>query len=145
MPAPRVITTLSSLSARTRSSEERKASHSGRFQQLRMYGRLSVMRATPASASRSRMSSGHSLMMFHVSDMRSLRAVTVLLRDAPSHVQRRRSERRAILGIAEASLTIPQRMQVSHQAVEPLLQHVSADLRGLDVGVAEQRLHDTQV
>lgn len=44
----------------------------GSFQQLRFSGRLRVMRATPASSSRSRISSGHSLSTFHVSDMRFL-------------------------------------------------------------------------
>ena len=36
-------------------------------------------------------------------------------------------------------------MQVAHQAFQPFLQHVGIDLRGRDVGVAEQRLHDAQV
>src|SRR5215510_6473661 len=68
------MTILSSLSARMMSSDSRKAWHSGRFQELRFSGRLSVMRATPASASRSRMSSGHSLSVFHWSGMRFLHA-----------------------------------------------------------------------
>ena len=38
-----------------------------------------------------------------------------------------------------------QRMQVAHQALEALLQHVGVDLRGRDVGVPEQRLHHPQV
>ena len=40
---------------------------------------------------------------------------------------------------------IRQRMQVAHQALQPLLQHMGVDLRRRDVGMAEQRLHDAQV
>src|SRR5437868_1782935 len=65
------MTTLSSLSARMMSSDWRNALQSGRFQQLRFSGRLSVIRATPASASRSRMSSGHSFMACQSSAIRS--------------------------------------------------------------------------
>src|SRR6185503_14811805 len=36
-------------------------------------------------------------------------------------------------------------MQIAHQALQPLLQHMRVDLRGRDVGVAEQRLHRAQV
>ena len=36
-------------------------------------------------------------------------------------------------------------MQVAHQTLQPLLEHVSVDLRGGNIGVAEERLHDTQV
>jgi len=36
-------------------------------------------------------------------------------------------------------------MQIAHKAFEPLFQHVGIDLRGRDVGVAEQRLHHAQV
>ena len=36
-------------------------------------------------------------------------------------------------------------MQVAHQALQPLLDHMGIDLRRRDVGVAEQRLHDSQV
>src|ERR1700731_3768787 len=35
-------------------------------------------------------------------------------------------------------LRLRQRMQVAHQALEALLQHVGIDLRGRDVGVSEQ-------
>ena len=42
-------------------------------------------------------------------------------------------------------LFLRQRMQVAHQALQPLLDHMGVDLRGRDVGVAEQRLHDAQV
>src|SRR3954470_6949557 len=82
------MTILSSLSARMMSSDSRKAWHSARFQELRFSGRFSVMRATPASVSRSRMSSGHSLRIFHWSDMRFLRAgFAPLLRGVQSDVQ----------------------------------------------------------
>src|SRR5215469_18933643 len=60
------MTTLSSLSARMSSSASMKARQSGRFQQLRLSGRLRMMRATPAPLSRSRMSSGHSLSLTQV-------------------------------------------------------------------------------
>ena len=43
------------------------------------------------------------------------------------------------------SLLLRQRVQVAHQAFEPLLQDMRVDLRGRYVGVAEQRLHDAQV
>ena len=36
-------------------------------------------------------------------------------------------------------------MQVTHQAFEPLLDHMGIDLRGRDIGMAEQRLHDAQI
>ena len=36
-------------------------------------------------------------------------------------------------------------MQIAHEAFEPLFQHVGIDLRGRDVGVAEQRLHHAQI
>ena len=43
------------------------------------------------------------------------------------------------------SLFLRQRMQVAHQALQPLLDHMGVDLRGRDVGMAEQRLHDAQI
>src|SRR5712691_9251840 len=55
------MTTLSSRSARTTSRAARKATQSAWFHAFRLSGRLSVIRATPASSSRSRTSSGHSL------------------------------------------------------------------------------------
>jgi len=45
----------------------------------------------------------------------------------------------------EASLLLRQRMQVAHQALEPFLDHMGVDLRGRDVGMAEQRLNDAQI
>ena len=42
-------------------------------------------------------------------------------------------------------LLLRQRMQIADQALQPLLHHMGVDLRGRDVGVAEQRLHDAQV
>ena len=45
----------------------------------------------------------------------------------------------------EASLLLRQWMQVAHQALEPLLDHMGVDLRGRDVGMAQQRLHDAQI
>src|SRR6476659_7133858 len=36
-------------------------------------------------------------------------------------------------------------MQVSHQALEPVIEHVGIDLRGRDVRVAEELLHDPKV
>ena len=36
-------------------------------------------------------------------------------------------------------------MQVAHQRLQPFLQHMGIDLRGGDVGVAEQSLHHAQV
>ena len=47
--------------------------------------------------------------------------------------------------VAVRRLRLRQRVQIAHQALEPLLQHMGVDLRGRDVGVAEQRLHDAQV
>src|SRR5215831_11176277 len=38
-----------------------------------------------------------------------------------------------------------QRMQVAHQALQPLLDHMGVDLGRGDIGVAEQGLHDAQV
>src|SRR5216683_6086058 len=40
---------------------------------------------------------------------------------------------------------LSQRMQVAHQALEPLRQHMGVDLRRGDIGMAEQRLHHPQV
>src|SRR5215813_10614093 len=40
---------------------------------------------------------------------------------------------------------LSQRVQVAHQALEPLRQHMGIDLRRRDIGMAEQRLHDPQV
>ena len=42
-------------------------------------------------------------------------------------------------------LPFPQRVQIPHQALEPLLQHMGVDLRRRNVGVAEQGLHDAEV
>src|SRR5260221_3319856 len=42
-------------------------------------------------------------------------------------------------------LLLRQRMQVTHQTFKTLLDHMGVDLRGRDVGVAEQRLHDAQI
>ena len=36
-------------------------------------------------------------------------------------------------------------MQIAHQALQPFLQHMRVNLRGRDVGVAEQRLHHAEV
>jgi hypothetical protein len=36
-------------------------------------------------------------------------------------------------------------MQVAHQALQALFHHMGIDLRGRDIGVAEQRLHDAQI
>ena len=44
-----------------------------------------------------------------------------------------------------ASIVFRQRVQVAHQALEPFLQHMGVDLRGRDVGVAEQGLHHAQI
>ena len=38
-----------------------------------------------------------------------------------------------------------ERMQVAHQALEALLNHVCVNLRGGNIGMAEQSLHDTQI
>src|SRR6185295_10110615 len=43
------------------------------------------------------------------------------------------------------SLFLRQRVQVAHQAFQPLLDHMGIDLGGRDVGMAEQRLYDAQV
>ena len=42
-------------------------------------------------------------------------------------------------------LLLRQRMQVAHQALQALLDHMGIDLRGRNIGVAEQRLHDAQI
>ena len=44
-----------------------------------------------------------------------------------------------------AKLLFCQWMQVAHQALQALLDHMGIDLRGRDIGMAEQRLDDTQV
>jgi len=44
-----------------------------------------------------------------------------------------------------AALLLRQRMQVANQALQPLLDHMGIDLRGRDIGVAEQRLHDARM
>ena len=36
-------------------------------------------------------------------------------------------------------------MQVADQAFQPLLQHMGVDLRGRNIGMAEQRLHHAQI
>src|SRR5215217_7516803 len=128
------MTTLSSLSARMTSSASRKALHSGRFQQFRFSGRLRMMRATPASSSPSKMSSGHSFSFFHVSDMRSSALGLLLIA--------RETDRCPAMGRRSP---LPERMQIAHQAFEPLFKHVRVNLRGGNVGVAEQRLHYAEV
>jgi hypothetical protein len=40
---------------------------------------------------------------------------------------------------------LPQRVQIAHQALEALLEHMGINLRRGDVGVAEQRLHHPKV
>src|SRR3984957_192396 len=67
MPAPLVITALMSRSARTISSASNHAATNASFRQLRLSGRLRMTRATPASASCSRISSGQALSVRHVS------------------------------------------------------------------------------
>jgi len=42
-------------------------------------------------------------------------------------------------------LLLRQRVQIAHQALQPFLDHMGVDLRGRDVGMAEQRLHDAQI
>jgi len=42
-------------------------------------------------------------------------------------------------------LLLRQRVQVADQAFQPFLDHMGIDLRGRDIGMAEQRLHDAQV
>src|SRR5580704_9054823 len=73
IPAPLVMTALISPSARTMSSASNHAATSASFRQLRLSGRLRTTRATPASASCSRISSGQALSVRHVS------VITVLL------------------------------------------------------------------
>src|ERR1700674_663502 len=129
------------------SRASRKARQSGRFQQLRLSGRFKMMRATPALSSRSRMSSGHSLSFAQVSDtasdMRSLRTVHFgLLVSAMLGADKAGGRQGAG---AVSVLRLRQRMEVAHQALEALLQHMGIDLRGRDVGVSEQRLHPPQV
>ena len=46
---------------------------------------------------------------------------------------------------ASFMLFLRQRVQIAHQAFQALLQHVSINLRGRNIGVAEQRLHHAQV
>src|SRR6516162_2054337 len=43
------------------------------------------------------------------------------------------------------ALFLAERMQVAHQALEALVEHVGVDLRGRDVGMAEQRLHNAEI
>src|SRR6516165_440522 len=45
----------------------------------------------------------------------------------------------------QGGLFLRERMQVAHQALQALLHHMRVDLRGRDVGVAEQRLDDAQI
>src|SRR5215467_6919949 len=40
---------------------------------------------------------------------------------------------------------LTQRMQVANQAFEPFVQYMGIDLRGRDIGMAEQSLHDAQI
>src|SRR5262245_13836508 len=47
--------------------------------------------------------------------------------------------------LALSSLLLPQRMQIAHQALESVLQHVRVDLRRRNVGVAEERLHHARI
>src|SRR5262245_55795451 len=44
-----------------------------------------------------------------------------------------------------ASSFLAQRVQVAHQALQTVFQHVRIDLRGGDVGVPQQRLYDPQI
>src|SRR4029077_10948171 len=67
MPAPLVMTALISRSARTMSSASNHAATSASLRQLRLSGRLRTTRATPASASCSRINSGQALSVRHVS------------------------------------------------------------------------------
>ena len=48
-------------------------------------------------------------------------------------------------GTALHLLLLRQRMQIAHQALQPLFQHMGIDLRGGNIGVAEQRLHHAQI
>jgi hypothetical protein len=43
------------------------------------------------------------------------------------------------------ALAIGQRVQIAHQAFEPLFDHMGVDLRGRNIGMSEQRLHDPQI
>ena len=55
-----------------------------------------------------------------------------------------RASSQATRVIATPSI-LRQWVQIAHQALEPLLQHMRVDLRGRDVGVAKQRLHHAEV
>ena len=47
--------------------------------------------------------------------------------------------------VSVVPLVLGQRVQVAHQALQPLFDDMGVDLRGRDVGVAEQGLHDAQI
>jgi len=47
--------------------------------------------------------------------------------------------------LAKGKLLSPPAMQVTHQAFQALLDHMGVDLRGRDIGMAKQCLHDTQI
>src|SRR5580704_665443 len=78
IPAPLVITALMSRSARTMSSASNQAATSASLRQLRLSGRLRTTRATPASASCSRISSGQALSVRQVSVKVSVIALLLL-------------------------------------------------------------------
>ena len=53
---------------------------------------------------------------------------------------------RAILVFSIGGLgLVSQRMQIADEAFQALFEHMSINLRGRDVGMAEQRLHHAQV
>src|ERR1700687_6147563 len=49
------------------------------------------------------------------------------------------------VGLHLVSAVLCEGVQVAHEPLEPLFQHVGVDLRGRNVGMAQQRLHDPQV